>query len=73
MEKNISVTDGGNVLLTAFVPHNKNTTSIASTTQQNISVKHRGNTISKLIQKFLKWQKEFFTLEGFDSYNDVYF
>ena len=73
MEKNISVTDGGNVLLTAFVSHNKNTTSIASTTPQNISVKHRGNTISKLIQKFIKWQKEFFTLEGFDSYNDVYF
>ena len=73
MENNISVADRGNVLLTAFVSHNKNTTSIASTTPQNILVKQQGNTISRLIKKFTKWKKEFFTLEGFDSYNDVYF
>ena len=73
MENNMSVADSGNVLLTAFVSHNKNTTSIAPATPQHILVKQQGNTISRLIKKFTKWKKEFFTLEGFDSYNDVYF
>ena len=72
MEKNILVTDNGKVLVRVIISHEDGMISIPATSA-NTFLKEKSNSIHNLVQKFVTWKNKFFTLEGFDNYNDPRF
>jgi hypothetical protein len=71
MEKNILVTDGRKVLVRVIISHEEDMASIAPVPIGTL-LKNKSK-MQQFIQKFITWQKEFFSLEGFDNYNDPRF
>ena len=59
-------------LFAAFVSYKSESTSTPAPPAPIPFLVQSGNTMKKTIQKFITWKKEFFTLDGFDNYNDVY-
>jgi hypothetical protein len=71
MEKNIVFTDGRRVLVRVIISREERSATI--TAMPPGTLLKQESKINKLIQKFTMWQKEFFTLEGFNNYNDPRF
>jgi hypothetical protein len=72
MKKLILFTTDAKVLFTAFVSFQKESTSTPAPPAPLAFLVQSRHTMRKTIQKFVKWKNEFFTLDGFDNYNDVY-
>ena len=69
MRKNILFTDFAKELFRAFVSYKKETTLDETIPASNLFSGRLIKMMKKQMQKFMKWQKEFFTLDGFDNYN----
>jgi hypothetical protein len=69
MRKNILFADFAKELLTAFVSYKKENTLDETIPASNLFSGRLIKMMKKQMQKFMKWQKEFFTLDGFANYN----
>lgn len=72
MKKIILFTADAKGLFTAFVSYKKEFTATPAPPAPIAFLVQSRHTMKRTIQKFNTWKKEFFTLDGFDNYNDVY-